>query len=113
MTASRLQEDPAEGSRAIVEHELARQSAREEPAPKNNEKRATGADVEHLLGEAEADKIARILALQPTLAELEQAVMRYAGADDVAGRKPRPLRGKAGQILAIIAVDDEDADFVH
>src|SRR5215467_7204227 len=49
MTASRLQEDPAEGSRAIVEHELARQSAREEPAPKNNEKRATGADVEHLL----------------------------------------------------------------
>ncbi len=108
MTAPRLQEDYAEGSHMVIDRELARQPAKEPAKPKNNNRKATSADVEHLLGDIDADQIAEILALQPTLGELEQAVMRSAGADDVIGQKPRPLRGKAARICEIIAPDEDE-----
>ena|SRR5215471_3364887 len=108
MTAQRLQEDSAEGSTMVLDREPAWQSGKEPLKPKNNNRSAKSGDVEHLLGHIAADQIAEILALQPTLAELEQAVMRTAGADDIVGRSPRPLRGKVGRICEIIAPDEDE-----
>jgi len=89
-----------------MDEDLSQRSAK--ARPKNINRKATSSDIEHMLGDIETDKIAEILVLQPTLAELQQAVMRTAGTDDIVGRPLRPLRGKAGRICEIIAPDEDE-----
>ena len=95
MTPHVLQE-PAEGSRETAEHELARQSRR------------TPDDAKRLLGDADESKIAEILAIQPTIWELEQAAIWHRGDGDVLGKSGRTLSGKAARIFEILSADDED-----
>jgi hypothetical protein len=105
MTPHVLQ-DPAEGSREIVEHELARQSHRPDDA--RAAQTATSEDAKRLLGDTDARKIAEVLALQPTVAELEQAAIWHWGEGDLLGKTGHRLSGKAAQIFEILAADDED-----
>jgi hypothetical protein len=66
-------------------------------------------DVRLMLGENNAAKIAEILVLQPTLMELEEAIMWSRGDGYLLGR--RPLTGNAAKIFEIIKADrEEDED---
>jgi hypothetical protein len=105
MTPHVLQE-PAEGSRETAEHELARQSRRS-PDERDTEP-ATLDDAKRLLGDADESKIVEILAVQPTIWELEQAVIWHRGDGDVLGKAGQPLSGKAALIFEILCADDED-----
>ena len=105
MTTPRIQQEPAEGSRETVEHELARQSRR--PIGESDSEPATLDDARRLLGDADESKIAEILAVQPTIWELEQAAIWHRGDGDVLGKKSLPLSGKAAHIFEILSADDE------
>ena len=65
-------------------------------------------DARRLLGEADEGKIAEVLAVQPTIWELEEAAIWHRGDGDVLGKTGRPLSGKAARIFEILAADDED-----
>lgn len=102
----RIQQEPVEGSRETVEHELARQSRR--PVGESDSAPATLDDAKRLLGDADDSKIAEVLAVQPTIWELEEAAIWHRGDGDVLGKKGYPLSGKAAQIFEILSADDED-----
>lgn len=106
MTPPQILQDPAEGSRETVEHELARQSRR--PPGESDSEPATADDARRLLGDADDSKVAEVLAVQPTIWELEQAAIWHRGDGDALGKAGYPLSGKAARIFEILAVDDED-----
>jgi len=106
MTTPRILQEPAEGSRETVEHELARQSRR--PRGESDSAPATLNDAKRLLGDTDERKIAEILAVQPTIWELEQAAIWHRGDGDVLGKAGRALSGKAARIFEILAADEED-----
>ena len=106
MMTPQILQDPAEGSRETVEHELARQSRR--PRGESDSAPATLDDAKRLLGDTDARKIAEVLAVQPTIWELEQAAIWHRGDGDVLGKTGRSLSGKAARIFEILAADDED-----
>ncbi len=69
---------------------------------------ATLDDAKRLLGDTDERKIAEILAVQPTIWELEQAAIWHRGDGDVLGKAGRPLSGKAARVFEILAADEED-----
>ena len=110
MTPHVLQE-PAEGSRETVEHELARQSRQRKDEADSEP--ATTDDAKRLLGDADENKIAEILAVKPTIWELEQAVIWHRGDGDVLGKTGHALSGTAARIFEILSADDEDENRDH
>jgi hypothetical protein len=110
MTPQILQE-PAEGSRETTEHELARQSRQRKD--ESDSEPATPDDARRLLGDADESKIAEILAMQPTIWELEQAAIWHRGDGDVLGKAGQALSGKAARIFEILSTDDEDENRNH
>jgi hypothetical protein len=99
----KVQDYPAEGSREVVERELARLAdEREEGVDAAN-----AADVTRLLGELDAAQMSEILALAPTLAELEQASAWLRGEGDQPAREGHPLAGKAAAIFDIAAQEED------
>lgn len=68
---------------------------------------ATHADVKDVFGALDDDKLAAILALRPTIADLEEASIWLSGDADVFG-PGRPLKEIAGQIVALVTADEED-----
>src|SRR5262249_4276862 len=110
MTPQILQE-PAEGSRETAEHELARQS-RQRKGEADSEP-ATPDDAKRLLGDADESKIAEILAVKPTIWELEEAAIWHRGDGDVLGKSGRALSGKSARIFEILSADDEDESRDH
>ena len=67
---------------------------------------ATHEDVKDILGDLDERKMLPILALRPTIADLEEASMWLAGDLDVF--EPRPLKGIAGQIVTILTNNEEE-----
>jgi hypothetical protein len=106
MMTPQILQDPAEGSRETVEHELARESRR--PRGESDSEPATLDDAKRLLGDTDEGKIAEVLAVQPTIWELEQAAIWHRGDGDVLGKAGYPLSGKAARVFEILSVDDED-----
>jgi hypothetical protein len=49
-----------------------------------------------------------IMALNPTVAQLEEARLWLNGAGDVLGREKRPLDGVVAQIFDMLALEDEE-----
>jgi len=70
----------------------------------------TAEDIERLLGDIGDAKAADILARQPTLAELEEAVLWFAGDGDMLAKEGRPLTGKAAAIFDILTADEDDEE---
>ncbi len=68
---------------------------------------ASADDVKRILGELDEVKLLDILALRPTVVDLEQASMWLAGDSDVFG-PGQPLPGVAGDIVAILTADEEE-----
>jgi hypothetical protein len=71
---------------------------------------ATYADVKGVLGDMDAAKMTAILALRPTIADIEEASIWLSGDPDVFG-PGQPLKDIPGQIVALITADEEENTF--
>ena len=69
---------------------------------------ATGTDVHQILGDMEDSMAVAILALHPSIAQLEEARVWLDGAGDVLGKEHRPLDGVVAQIFDMLAVQEEE-----
>jgi len=85
-----------------VERELRRLERRTQPA------KAGADDVLRVLGELSPDRIAAILALGPTQADLELAALWAQGDGDVPAMYGHMLTGKPATIIDIVRPDWED-----
>jgi len=74
--------------------------------------RATHEDLLHIIGELDNGTAAAILALEPTVAEVEQAFMWISGEGAVVDRTGHPLAGNTAAIVDILAAElpEEEPD---
>jgi len=63
--------------------------------------------VVEMVGEIGNAKIAAILALGPTLEDIEEAVAWAAGESDVMGEERLPLSGVAAQVYDIVTAEED------
>jgi hypothetical protein len=68
---------------------------------------ATRKDVNDILGDVDDAKMLAIIALRPTVADLERASMWLSGDTDVFGAG-QPLKDVASQIVTLLTEDEED-----
>jgi hypothetical protein len=61
-----------------------------------------------LVGDLNDAKVIEILNLQPTLAELEEALVWASGDGDVLGKQGRPMSGTVAAIVEILTADEEE-----
>jgi len=69
-----------------------------------------GDDVKRILGDIEESKIIEILALKPTLAEVEEAAVWASGDGDVLAKAGHPQTGVIAQIVDILTADEEEPE---
>lgn len=78
------------------------------PQPSSgNHTAATQADIVGILGHIDSEQLLAILALQPTVAEVEEAAMWLSADPDVFGSGD-PLKGKAAEIVTILTEDQDE-----
>jgi hypothetical protein len=75
--------------------------------PSHGEK-ATGDSLRQILGEMDEQTAVAILALQPSVAQVEEARIWLDGGGDVLGRERRPLDGVVAQIFDMLTVEEEE-----
>jgi hypothetical protein len=61
-----------------------------------------------LLGEIDDRKAFEILALDPTIEDLEQAAKWAGGEGEIVGKAGHPLVGRAAEIFDILTADEEE-----
>ena len=100
MSSNVAQSDPAEGSREVVESELARQQPRGGAAQR--QVALTSADIIAVIRDADDHLVAALLNTGATLAEFTEAVSWLS--DDQAARKAgrSPPSGRAGRVLDLL-----------
>lgn len=64
-------------------------------------------DVKRVLGHLDGEKLVDIIALRPTVKDVEEASLWLAGDADVFGRGA-PLKATAARIVEIVTADEED-----
>ena len=99
-------QDPAEGSRDVVEREL-RRLERGRQSSKVQSKTSAD-DILRVLGELSPDRIAAVLALEPTQADLELAALWAQGDGDLPAMYGHMLTGTPATIVEIVRPDWED-----
>jgi hypothetical protein len=70
---------------------------------------ATSDEVARILGDLDPSKMLPILALRPTVLDVEEASMWLSGDRDVFG-PGLPLQGIPSQIVAILTADEEEEE---
>lgn len=68
----------------------------------------TREDLHSLIGDIDEMTAVEILALRPTVRDIEQAAMWVAGQGDILSREGEPLAGVAAQIFDILTADEEE-----
>ena len=68
---------------------------------------ATADDVRLILGTLDEAKLLNIVALRPTILDVEEASVWLAGDSDIFGAG-QPLKPVAGEIVAILTMDEEE-----
>lgn len=68
---------------------------------------ATADDICRILGRLDETKLLDVLALRPTIGDLETASVWLSGDADVFGAKA-PLKGIASDIVEILTADEDD-----
>lgn len=68
---------------------------------------ATHDDVRNILSELDPAQMLAIIALRPTVADLEQASLWLEGDTDVFGAD-KPIKGVASDVLTILTEHDEE-----
>jgi hypothetical protein len=76
-------------------------------AEKTKRELATTDDVARILGNLDPTKMLPIMALRPTIAEVEEASMWLGGDQDVFG-SGTPVKGTVSQIVTILTADEEE-----
>ncbi len=71
---------------------------------------ATHADLRRILGEMDAETAIEILALHPTVSDLEIAALYAAGEGEALGKSGRPLVGIPAEIVEILSVEEEEEE---
>jgi hypothetical protein len=71
---------------------------------------AAADDVRRILGQLDDARVLAILALQPTIADVERASLWLSGDSDIFG-PGQPLERVAGDIVAILTADEEEERF--
>jgi len=69
---------------------------------------AIGSDLHQILGDMDDSTAVAILALHPSVAQLEEAQVWLNGAGDILGKEHRPLDGVVAQIFDMLTVEEED-----
>ena len=69
---------------------------------------ATPEDLLRIIRELDADVVAEILALHPTVTDLEVVAMILTGDSDILGKTGRSQTGIIAEIVDILADDDEE-----
>jgi hypothetical protein len=64
-------------------------------------------DVRRILGDLDGAKLLAVLALEPTILDVENASMWLSGDRDVFG-PGEPLAGIAGEIVTIVTADEDE-----
>jgi hypothetical protein len=70
----------------------------------------TLAEIAELVGGDDAALHTAILATGATFAEIEQALIAAAGADEVLGETPHPLEGRAAMVYDLLTADQDAED---
>jgi hypothetical protein len=65
-------------------------------------------ELKTIVGNIDETQLVDILKLQPTLAELEEAVAWASGDGDIVGKEGHPLTDKVSAIVDILTTEDED-----
>lgn len=71
---------------------------------------ATRDDLRRLVGDVDERKVLDILALHPTISEIEQAALWATGDGDVLAKGGHSLGGTALGVLEILATDEEEEE---
>lgn len=66
------------------------------------------ADLVHLVGDIDDVQLTQILSLEPSMADIEEAVLWIDGEADELAKSGRALTGKAAAIFEILAADLEE-----
>jgi hypothetical protein len=69
---------------------------------------ATRDDLLRLVGDVDERKVLDILALRPTVAEIEEAALWAAGNGDVLAKGGHSLSSTAAAVLDILTADEEE-----
>ena len=75
--------------------------------PTPQDETATGNDLHQILGDMDDSTTVAILALHPSVAQLEEARVWLDGAGDVLGKEHRPLDGVVAQIFDMLTLEEE------
>ena len=70
---------------------------------------ATADDIRRILGTLDEAKLLDIVALRPTILDVEEASVWLAGDSDVFGAN-RPLKPVVSQIVEILTADEEEEE---
>ena len=65
-------------------------------------------DLLRIVGDIDEREALEILALNPTIAEIEEAAVWAVGDGDVLAKTGRPLTGIAAEIFEILTADEEE-----
>lgn len=68
---------------------------------------ATIDDIKDILGDIDPEQMLEIIALRPTIADLEQACIWLEGDADIFGAG-EPIKGVASDIVTILAENEEE-----
>lgn len=79
-----------------------------QPVPDAQLPKASRSDLTRVLGDLDDAQIAEILALRPTLAEVEQAALWAEGEGEVLSASGHTLSGVVAEIVDIVTADEED-----
>ncbi len=69
---------------------------------------ATRDDLLRLVGDIDERKVLEILALHPTVSEVEEAALWAGGDGDVLAKRGHPLHGTVAGVVDILAADEEE-----
>jgi hypothetical protein len=70
--------------------------------------KATRADLQQILGDMDDETAVTILALEPNVAQVEEAAVWLNGGDDVLGKERRPFDAVVAKIVDLVAIEDEE-----
>lgn len=86
---------------------MAKGSTKGPTTARNRDAPATSDDIQRILGHLDEAKLLEIIALHPTILDVEEASLWLAGDSDVYGAEP-PLKGVASAIVTILTANEEE-----
>ena len=81
--------------------------AKDSATAQNRAALMTAEDIRRVFGSIDEAKVLAILALRPTMRDVEEASLWLAGDSDVFGAG-RPVQALAGEIVGILTADEEE-----